>query len=73
MKAWAASRSEDPLAQLCDYCRDWLRRDVLPGYRDLEADADLEAYFSDRDVMAYVENDDRVASVHVRGLPGRSA
>jgi hypothetical protein len=62
LKAWAKSRSEDPLAQLCDYCRDWLRRDVLPGYRDLEADADLEAYFSDRDVIAYVENDDRFDS-----------
>ena len=59
LKAWAASRSEDPLAQLCDYCRDWLSRDVLPGYRDLEANADLEAYFLDRDVMAYVENQDR--------------
>ncbi len=58
LKAWAASHSPDPLAQLCEYCRDWLTRDVLPGYRDLEADADLEAYFSDRDVIAYVEKDD---------------
>ncbi len=55
LKQWAVKQSIDPLAQLCAYCSDWLSRDVLPGYRDLEADADLEAYFADRDVQAYVE------------------
>ncbi len=59
LKAWAARHSDDPLAQLCAYCRDWLSRDVLPGYRDLDADPDLEAYFSDRDVVAWVEREDR--------------
>ncbi|MCP9775096.1 ARC6/PARC6 family protein [Cyanobium sp. WAJ14-Wanaka] len=57
-KQWVASQSSDPLAQLCAHCSDWLKRDVLPGYRDLEADADLEAYFADRDVQAYVERHD---------------
>jgi hypothetical protein len=61
LRAWAERQSGDPLAQLCAYCRDWLSRDVLPGYRDLEADADLDAYFSDRDVMAYVEREDRIS------------
>jgi hypothetical protein len=55
LKQWAAKQSADPLAQLCAYCSDWLCRDVLPGYRDLEADADLDAYFADRDVQTYVE------------------
>jgi len=55
LKQWASKQSGDPLAQLCAYCSDWLSRDVLPGYRDLEADADLEAYFADRDVQTYVE------------------
>lgn len=55
IKQWAARQSDDPLAQVCAYCRDWLARDVLPGYRDLEADADLEAYFADRDVQAYLD------------------
>ena len=59
LKTWAARQSDDPLAQLCAYCRDWLDRDVLPGYRDLDADPDLEAYFSDRDVVAWVEREDR--------------
>ncbi|MEO1003401.1 MAG: ARC6/PARC6 family protein [Cyanobacteria bacterium J06638_7] len=55
LQDWAARQSDDPLAQVCAFCRDWLARDVLPGYRDLEADADLEAYFADRDVQAYLE------------------
>lgn len=59
LKRWANQQSPDPLAQLCAYCRDWLARDVLPGYRDLEADPDLEAYFADRDVQTYVEQHDR--------------
>jgi len=59
LAAWAARQSADPLGRLCAWCRDWLSRDVLPGYRDLDADADLEAYFSDRDVMAWVEREDR--------------
>ena len=58
LRRWAEQQSSDPLAQLCAYCRDWLTRDVLPGYRDLEADPDLEAYFADRDVQAYVEQHD---------------
>jgi hypothetical protein len=61
LRAWTARQSEDPLAQLCAYCRDWLSNDVLPGYRDIDADPDLDAYFSDRDVIAYVEQEDRRA------------
>ena len=59
LRAWAAEQGSEPLAQLCAYCCDWLRRDVLAGYRDIEADPDLEAYFADRDVQAYVEQLDR--------------
>ncbi len=59
LKDWAAGKSADPLGQLCAYCSDWLVRDVLPGYRDLEAEPDLVAYFSDRDVVAYVEREDQ--------------
>ncbi|MCP9801050.1 ARC6/PARC6 family protein [Synechococcus sp. RedBA-s] len=59
LKAWAAEQAMEPLAQLCAYCRDWLARDVLPGYRDIEVDADLEAYFADRDVQAFVDQQDR--------------
>ncbi len=59
LRRWAEQQSGDPLGQLCAYCRDWLARDVLTGYRDLEADPDLEAYFADRDVQTWVERHDR--------------
>jgi len=59
---WACQQSSDPLAQLCAYCSDWLQRDVLPGYRDLEAEADLDAYFADRDVQAFIEAKDPAAA-----------
>ena len=54
LQQWAQQAGAEPLAQLCAYCRDWLARDVLPGYRDLDADPDLEAYFADRDVQTYL-------------------
>ena len=56
LQQWAQQYGDQPLAQLCAYCRDWLARDVLPGYRDLDADPDLEAYFADRDVQAYLDH-----------------
>ena len=62
LKAWAKEQGSDPLAGLCVYCSDWLKRQVLPCYRDLEADPDLEAYFADRDVQAYVDRLDRQAT-----------
>ncbi len=59
LRQWANEQGEEPLAGLCAYCRDWLEREVLPGFRDIEADPDLEAWFADRDVQAYVEQQDR--------------
>jgi hypothetical protein len=49
---------ETRLAILCSNCREWLEHDVLEGYRDLETDTDLEAYFSDRDVTTFIEGQD---------------
>ena len=62
LKTWLTAHPGDALAALCDYCRTWLGRDVLPGYRDVDAEAiDLEAWFADRDVQAYVERLERQA------------
>ncbi|MFZ9271200.1 MAG: IMS domain-containing protein [Prochlorococcaceae cyanobacterium] len=71
--SWAAQQSTDSLAQLCAYCSDWLARDVLPGYRDLEADADLDAYFADRDVQAFIEAKDPSASAAEAPTPVASS
>lgn len=61
LQQWLMKHPGDDLAALCDYCRAWLRRDVLPGFRDVDAEAvDLEAWFADRDVQAFVERLERI-------------
>lgn len=57
---WFADHPGDELATQCEYTRVWLERDVLQGYRDVDATGvDLDAWFADRDVQAYVERLDR--------------
>ena len=61
LQQWLLKHPGDDLAALCDYCRAWLRRDVLPGFRDVDTEAvDLEAWFADRDVQAFVERLERI-------------
>ena len=63
LQAWFLNHPGDRLAAQCEYCRAWLERDVLPGYRDVDASvADLDAWFADRDVQSYVDRLDRKAS-----------
>ena len=60
LKNWLENYPGETLAALCDYCRDWLRRDVLPCYRDIDVEpVDLESWFADRDVQAFVESLER--------------
>ncbi len=60
LQAWMLEHPGDTLASLCEYCRTWLARDVLPGYRDVDAEVvDLETWFADRDVQAFVERLER--------------
>jgi hypothetical protein len=60
LQAWAERQGDEPLAALCAHCRDWLSTEVLPGFRDIEAEADLDAWFADRDVQAYIDQQDRI-------------
>jgi len=69
LQQWLQQQGGDPLAALCAYCTDWLQRQVLPGYRDLDASVDLEAYYADRDVQAWVERDDRRRARSGEALP----
>jgi hypothetical protein len=73
LRQWAQEQSDDPLARLCAYCRDWLSREVLPGFRDIDADADLEAWFADRDVQAYVDQQDRIRGRRQASAPAAPA
>ena len=61
---WLENYPGEILAAHCDYCRDWLRRDVLSGYRDIDSEpVDFEAWFADRDVQGYVENLENKVSI----------
>jgi len=72
LKQWALEQGDEPLARLCAYCRDWLSREVLQGFRDIEADADLDAWFADRDVQAYIDQQDRIRGRQSRSVSSSS-
>ena len=70
LRLWLDQHPGDQLSAQCEYCRVWLERDVLPGYRDVESsDVDLDAWFADRDVQAYVERLDRQEARRSDPLP----
>ena len=55
LKKWLQLQTKDDLAGLCYWCQEWLERDVLSGYRDVDVDPDLDAYFCDKDVISYLD------------------
>jgi len=59
LKEWSQNWSDETLGKMCGWCREWLSRDVLCGYRDIDSEANLESYFSDRDVIKYLESIDK--------------
>lgn len=58
LKEWCKEITPESLGQMCAWCEEWLRRDVLGGYRDVDTEADINAYFSDKDVITYIEKHD---------------
>ena len=69
LKQWAMEQGDDPLARLCAYCRDWLTREVLEGFRDIDVYANLDAWFADRDVQAYIDQQDRIRGRQFNAKP----
>ncbi len=66
LKEWLDAYPGEKLAALCDYSRNWLLRDVLTGYRDIEVDSvDLEAWFADRDVQAYLDKIEKKGALEI--------
>ena len=56
LKDWLNNFPGEPLAALCDYCRNWLKKDVLVGFSDVESQAiNLDDWFSTKQVQEYVE------------------
>jgi hypothetical protein len=58
LKEWCKEITPESLGQICAWCEEWLRRDVLNGYKDLDTEADISAYFYDKDVVTYIEEND---------------
>ena len=60
LKDWLDQYPGEQLGAFCDYCTNWLSKDVLPGFRDIDGfSVDLEAWFADRDVQDFIEKNDK--------------
>lgn len=59
LKSWCKDMASDSLGQRCAWCQEWLGRDVLEGFKDIDSKADIDAYFEDKDVIEYIESQDR--------------
>ncbi len=56
LKDWLDNYPGETLAALCDYCRNWLKKDVLVGFRDVETKAvNLDDWFATKEVQDYIE------------------
>lgn len=59
LKDWCREITPETLGQMCAWCEEWLRRDVLSGYKDIDMEPDIDAYFNDKDVVEYIEKRDK--------------
>ncbi len=56
LKDWLDNYPGETLGALCDYCRNWLKKDVLVGFRDVEVQTiNLDDWFASKEVQNYVE------------------
>ena len=56
LKDWLDNYPGETLGALCDYCRNWLQKDVLVGFSDLEKQTvNLDDWFGTKEVQDYVE------------------
>lgn len=56
LKDWLDNYPGETLGALCDYCRNWLKKDVLVGFRDVETQTvNLDDWFGTKEVQEYVE------------------
>jgi len=56
LKDWLNNYPGETLGALCDYCRNWLKKDVLVGFRDVESlNVNLDDWFATQEVQEYIE------------------
>ncbi|WP_269606616.1 IMS domain-containing protein [Prochlorococcus marinus] len=56
LKDWLDNYPGETLGALCDYCINWLKKDVLVGFSDVEIQTvNLDDWFASQEVQIYVE------------------
>ena len=56
LKDWLENYPAEKLGALCDYCRNWLKKDVLVGFSDVDTrSVNLDDWFASKEVQVYVE------------------
>ena len=53
---WLNNYPENKLEAICIFCKNWLEKDVLVGYRDIKSEeVDLDSWFEDREIQEFIE------------------
>jgi len=67
LKDWLDNYPGETLGALCDYCRNWLKKDVLVGFRGIDKQTvNLDDWFATKEVQEYVEQ------LETKGALGRA-
>ncbi len=57
LRDWLNNYEGDKLEAICVFCKNWLKNDVLVGYRDLDSkEIDLDSWFEDREIQDFIDN-----------------
>jgi len=60
LKDWFDNFPGNKLEAICIFCKNWLEKDVLVGYRDIDSkEVDLETWFEDREIQEFIEKLDK--------------
>ena len=63
LKEWFTSYKGEKLDAICIYCKNWLKNEVLIGYRDIKVDnVDLDSWFKDREIQEFIEKLEKKSS-----------
>ncbi len=57
LRDWLKNYPGDKLEAICIFCKNWLEKDVLLGYRDIYIkEVDLDSWFEDIEIQEFIEN-----------------
>ena len=56
LRDWLNNYQGNKLEAICIFCKNWLEKDVLVGYRDIKSqEVDLDSWFEDREIQEFIE------------------